>query len=61
MKQARLDAGLSQEDLARKLGISVFTISRLERGAVKNVSLQKLRRVAETVGASVSSLLGEKP
>ncbi len=33
LRQHRLAAGLSQEDLAKRAGLSVVTISSLERGA----------------------------
>lgn len=32
LKQARLDAGLSQEEVARRLGISQSIVSRAESG-----------------------------
>lgn len=57
MKAARAALGVSQETLARALGVSVFTISRLERGIPKNVSLNRLVDVAEALGVPVDSLL----
>lgn len=35
MKEIRLELGLSQEDLARELGISFATVNRWENGRVK--------------------------
>lgn len=50
IKQARVQAGESQEALARTLGVSVFTISRYERGAVP-VSDERLTQIAYALGA----------
>jgi len=49
----REQAGLSQKDLARKLGTSQQQISRLESPAYEGHSLSMLRRVAEALGATV--------
>jgi transcriptional regulator with XRE-family HTH domain len=46
-------AGLSQKELARKLGTSQQQISRLESPSYEGHSLNMLRRVAEGLGASV--------
>lgn len=59
MKQARVAAGLSQEDLARKLDVSVFTVSRIERGVVKRLSVDTLYTVAGALDVTPSVLLGE--
>lgn len=57
VKQARVDAGLSQKQLAEKMGVSVMTVSRMERGAVKDVTLGMLRRVGEALGVPWRDLL----
>ena len=57
VKQARLAAGLSQQELADKMGVSVMTVSRLERGAVKDVTIGMLRRVGEALGVPWRDLL----
>ena len=49
----REQAGLSQKDLARKLGTSQQQISRLESPSYEGHSLSMLRRVAEALGATV--------
>lgn len=49
----REQAGLSQKELARKLGTSQQQISRLESPSYEGHSLSMLRRVAEALGASV--------
>ena len=57
VKRARLDSGMSQEELARALGLSVFTISRLERGVPKGLNVHKLYAVAAAIGVSPEDLL----
>jgi ribosome-binding protein aMBF1 (putative translation factor) len=46
-------AGLSQKDLARKLGTSQQQVSRLESPAYEGHSLSMLRRVAKALQADV--------
>ena len=55
IKQARMKAGLSQEALARALEVSVFTVSRYERGAV-GVSDARLKQLAEALGVGPEEL-----
>jgi len=53
--ELRLERDLSQEELARAVGCSVTTISRLENG--KNDPLDRtLRRVARALGVPPSRL-----
>lgn len=49
--------GLSQKELADKLGISISTLSRYESGAVRPSS-DKLSMIAEILDTTVDSLLG---
>ena len=50
--QARKEAGLTQEELSKKTGISQADISRLENGT-RNPSLALLNRIAEAVNATL--------
>lgn len=45
LRQARIDAGLTQEELGRRLGISAVSISDRERG-VTEISAEELKRIA---------------
>lgn len=56
VKQARLAAGLSQEELARKLGVTVMTVSRLERGVVKDPTVSMLCRVGDALAVDWKTL-----
>ena len=49
----RKEAGLSQKELAQRLGTSQQQISRLESPSYEGHSLSMLRRVAEVLGAKV--------
>jgi transcriptional regulator with XRE-family HTH domain len=53
--RARL--GLSQEGLAERAGVSRPTISRIERGAIDNVGLDTVQRIADALGVHASELL----
>lgn len=57
----RETAGLSQRELADRIGTSQQQISRLESASYEGHSLRMLRRVAEALGARVRvELVGEK-
>lgn len=49
----RKEFGLSQKDLAERVGTSQQQISRLESPSYEGHSLSMIRRVAEVLGASV--------
>ena len=57
IKKARLLAGLSQEELAEKLGVSAKTISAYETGRAIPPS-PTLIRIAEITSVSVDELAG---
>ena len=57
IKQARTDAGLTQEQLARKIsGLSATDISEAERG-LKDLTQEQLKKIAKATGVTQSSLL----
>jgi transcriptional regulator with XRE-family HTH domain len=49
----RKESGLSQKELAKRVGTTQQQISRLESPAYEGHSLSMLRRVAEALGATV--------
>ena len=57
MRVLRLRAGWRQEDLAAKAGGSRETISRIERGQVRGVTVGVLEKVADVLGASLDLLV----
>ena len=57
IKEARTDAGLTQEQLARKVkNTSAQDISRAERGELK-LSQEALKQIAKATGVTQKSLL----
>ena len=57
IKEARTDAGLTQEQLARKIsGLSATDISEAERG-LKDLTQEQLKRIAKATGVTQASLL----
>jgi len=49
----RKESGLSQKELARKVGTSQQQISRLESPSYEGHSLSMLRRIADVLGATI--------
>ena len=56
VKEIRETAGITQEDLAIKSGVSRTIISGRESGTIKETSTRTLRRIADALGKSVSEL-----
>ncbi|MBN1968681.1 MAG: helix-turn-helix transcriptional regulator [Candidatus Delongbacteria bacterium] len=59
MKKARKESGLSQEELAKKVGISRMMISRYEVGS-SNMSLKQLRKVSKVFKKPISFFFNEE-
>ena len=55
----RIERGLSQEELAKKIGTKQSAVSRLESGTY-NPSLSFLQKVGEALGAKLKISLAEK-
>ncbi|MBV9604954.1 MAG: helix-turn-helix domain-containing protein [Solirubrobacterales bacterium] len=60
VKQHRLRAGLSQETLARELGVSRQTVVNIERGVSEPRVLLALA-LAAVLGATVQELFRKRP
>ena len=57
IKEARMEAGLTQEQLARKIaGLSASDISAAERG-VGDLTQEQLKKIAKATGVTQASLL----
>jgi XRE family transcriptional regulator of biofilm formation len=57
LRRWRRERGLTQEELAKKAGVTKFYISQLETGIRHNPSLPVLRRLAKALGVSAGELL----
>ncbi|CAN7743994.1 helix-turn-helix transcriptional regulator [Variovorax sp. LjRoot290] len=53
LRAARKQRGLTLQKVADDLGMSIATISRLERGDLDDIGVRRLLRVAEYVGMQV--------
>jgi transcriptional regulator with XRE-family HTH domain len=60
IRMARVAAGLTQEELAKRLGRSKTYIVHLENGT-RRVKADALQDIAAVTGTTVSALLGEEP
>lgn len=56
IKELRLHAGHSQEDLAAKAGIHRTYMSDIERGE-RNVSIENIQKIADALDVDPSELL----
>jgi putative transcriptional regulator len=57
LRQLRIDAGLTQAELAERAGVADGTISRLERGRLRDPSAQLVGKLADGLGVGVEQLL----
>lgn len=58
MREARVAAGITREQMAGWLGVHVTNYSRIETGSV-SVSAERVGQIARLLGVSVASLYGE--
>lgn len=54
LRKHRLQAALTQQELARLAGVSRITVSRLEKGAP--ASTYSVRRLADALGVAVCAI-----
>jgi DNA-binding XRE family transcriptional regulator len=59
LKKLRRDAGLSQEDLAAKAGLSASTVEQIEQGKKPDPRMNTLRALAWALGVDYAALMGE--
>lgn len=58
IKKAREDAGLSQTNLAKKIGVSKQTLYKYENNIITNIPLIKIEQISDVLNISASYLLG---
>lgn len=61
LQKARQDAGLTQQQLCQKAGLSFSTLTKIERGAIKSPSVFTVQAIAAAVGTDLDSLIGQAP
>lgn len=59
LQEARKKAGLTQQDLCHKAGLSYSTLAKIERGAIKAPSIFTIQSIAGALGLSLNQLLGD--
>ena len=61
IKQARIDAGFSVEELAKKIGKNRATIYRYESGEIADLPTTILEPLAKALGTTPAQLMGWEP
>jgi putative hydrolase of the HAD superfamily len=59
LQTVRKKAGLTQQDLCHKAGLSYSTLAKIERGAIKSPSIFTIQSVAAALGVTLSELMGD--
>jgi DNA-directed RNA polymerase specialized sigma subunit len=57
----RIANGLSQRELAKKLGVSEAQVSRDERNEYHGITVDRAQRVLDTMGETLTSHVEDKP
>jgi len=58
IQRARKIAGVTQQELCQRAGLSYSTLAKIERGAIKTPSVFTVYRIAEVLNTSMDDLLG---
>ena len=58
LQNARQKAGLTQQQLCQKSGMSYSTLAKIERGAIKSPSIFTIQSIAGVLGLSMDELIG---
>lgn len=58
LQLARQNAGLTQQALCHKAGLSYSTLTKIERGAIKSPSIFTIQNIADALGVGLDELLG---
>ena len=59
LQDARKRAGLTQQELCQKAGLSYSTLAKIERGAIKAPSIFTIQSIAGALNTSLNNLIGE--
>lgn len=61
LQNARQAAGLTQQQLCQKAGLSYSTLAKIERGAIKSPSIFTIQQISQAVGIGLDELVGVSP
>lgn len=56
----RMELNMSQQDLAARMNTTQSVVSRIECGAIENITVRTLNRMADALGCSISYELKPK-
>lgn len=59
LQAARKKAGLTQQELCQKAGLSYSTLAKIERGAIKAPSIFTIQSIAGALNTSLTDLIGD--
>jgi transcriptional regulator with XRE-family HTH domain len=58
IRQARIRYGMSQAELARRIGVSKNTMNLIESGKTPDPAVSRIRAIADTLNVSMDYLAG---
>ena len=59
IKQARLEKGFTQEELAERVGVKKSAVAKWENGRVSEIKRSNLKKLSEALGLNPNKLLGD--
>ena len=59
IKKTRMEKGLTQEELADKVGVKKSAVAKWENGRVSEIKRSNLKNLADALGLNPNELLGE--
>lgn len=59
LQEARKKAGLTQQELCQKAGLSYSTLAKIERGAIKAPSIFTIQSIAGALNTNLNELMGD--
>ncbi len=60
LQKARQSAGLTQQQMCHKTGLSYSTLAKIERGAIKSPSIFTIQQIATALHTSLDELIGHE-
>jgi transcriptional regulator with XRE-family HTH domain len=61
LQRARQSAGLTQQELCQRAGLSYSTLAKIERGAIKSPSVFTIQTIAAVLGVTLNDLMSQLP
>lgn len=59
IKKARTSKGMTQEELAEKVGVKKSAVAKWENGRVSEIKRSNLKKLADALGLNPNQLLGD--